>query len=146
MLCQCCHANTMSVLILCHCQTLSVLPSLCQCCRYSVSVAVTMSLLLPLCQCCRYSVSVAVTVSELPSLCHLPPICQCCHHSVTKSQSKSYDLLRMEIYIEHKIFCQLKHDQDWSVNLLSGSRQGRLLLYPFNINNIVIRTSFHNTK
>ena len=28
------------------------------------------------------------------------------------SKSKSYDLLRMEIYIEHKIFCQLKHDQD----------------------------------
>ena len=30
----------------------------------------------------------------------------------SKSKSKSYDLLRMEIYIEHKIFCQLKHDQD----------------------------------
>ena len=27
-------------------------------------------------------------------------------------KSKSYDLLRMEIYIEHKIFCQLKHDQN----------------------------------
>ena len=66
--------------------------------------------------------------------------------NITKSKSKSYDLLRMEIHIEHKIFCQLKHDQDWSVNLLSGSRPGRLLLDPFNINNIVIRTSFHNTK
>ena len=28
------------------------------------------------------------------------------------SKSKSYDLIRMEIYIEHKIFYQLKHDQD----------------------------------
>ena len=52
----------------------------------------------------------------------------------------------IKIYIEHKIFCQLKHDQDWSVNLSSGSRQGRLLLDPFNINYIVIWTSFHNTK
>ena len=30
----------------------------------------------------------------------------------SKSESKSYDLLRTEIYIEHKIFYQLKHDQD----------------------------------
>ena len=29
----------------------------------------------------------------------------------SKSKSKSYDLLRKEIYIEHKIFYQLKHDQ-----------------------------------
>ena len=30
----------------------------------------------------------------------------------SKSKSKSYDLLRTEIYIDHKIFYQLKHDQD----------------------------------
>ena len=47
----------------------------------------------------------------------------------SKSKWKSDDLLRTEIYIEHKIFYQLKHDQDWSVNLASGCRQGRLLLY-----------------
>ena len=64
----------------------------------------------------------------------------------SKSKSKSFDLLRTKIYIEHKIFCQLKHDQDWSVNLPSGSRQGRLLFDPLNINYIVIWPSFHNTK
>ena len=32
--------------------------------------------------------------------------------SHSKSKSKSYDLLRTEIYIEHKIFYQLKHDQN----------------------------------
>ena len=37
---------------------------------------------------------------------------KCMHTINSKSKSKSYDLLRMEIYIEHKIFCQLKHDQD----------------------------------
>ena len=65
------------------------------------------------------------------------------HNSKSKSKSKSYDLLRTGIYIEHEIFYQLKHDQDWSVNLPSGSRHWRL---PFNINYIVIWTSFHNTK
>ena len=43
----------------------------------------------------------------------------------------------MEIYIEHKIFNQLKHDEGRSVNFPSGSRQGRRVLDPFNINSIV---------
>ena len=30
----------------------------------------------------------------------------------SKSKSKSYDLLRTEINIEHKLFYQLKHDQN----------------------------------
>ena len=43
-------------------------------------------------------------------------------------------LLRKEIYIEHQNILTALNDQDWSVNLLSGSRHGRLLLYHFNIN------------
>ena len=55
-----------------------------------------------------------------------------------KQISNSNDLFRKEIYIEHQNILTAIHDQDWSVNLPSGSRQGRLLLYPFNINYTVI--------
>ena len=54
-----------------------------------------------------------------------------------QSQSQKF-LLRKEIYIEHQNILTAIHYQDWSVNLLSRSRQGRLLLEPFNINSTVI--------
>ena len=73
-------------------------------------------------------------------------LCKIVFIFISNSNWNSFDLLKTEIYIEHKIFYQLMHDQDWSVNLPSGSRQGRLLLDPFNINYTVIWTSFYNTK
>ena len=45
-------------------------------------------------------------------------------------------LFRNEHYREHQNILTAIHDHDWSVNLPSGSRQGRLLLYSFNINYI----------
>ena len=41
-------------------------------------------------------------------------------------------LSRKEICVEHKNILTAIHDQDWSVNLPSGSLQGRQLLDPFN--------------
>ena len=57
-----------------------------------------------------------------------------------------YALFRKEHYREHQNILPAVNDQDWSVNLPSGSRQGRLLLEPFNINYTVLWKSFHNTK
>ena len=55
-------------------------------------------------------------------------------------------LLRNEIYVEHQNILTAVHDRHLSVNLSSWSRQGRLLLHPFNINYAVIFKTFHNTK
>ena len=41
-------------------------------------------------------------------------------------------LFRKEHYIEHQNILTAIHDQNCSVNLPSGSRQGKLLLFPFN--------------
>ena len=57
-----------------------------------------------------------------------------------------------KLYSERNITENIKniltaiHDHDWSVNLPSGSRQGRLLLDTFNINYTVIWILIHNTK
>ena len=50
------------------------------------------------------------------TLSHILDITDICGQWYT-DMSKSYGLLKTEICIEHKIFYQLKHDQDWSVNL-----------------------------
>ena len=42
----------------------------------------------------------------------------------------------MEHHKEHQHILKAIHDQDLSINVPSGYRQGRLLLYPFNINYI----------
>ena len=47
-------------------------------------------------------------------------------------------LIQKGIYKEHQNILTAKQDQDLSVNLPSGSRQGRLLLDPFKINYTVI--------
>ena len=44
----------------------------------------------------------------------------------------------MEHYREHQNILTAIHDHDGSVNLPSGSRQGKLLLDPLNINYTVI--------
>ena len=62
-----------------------------------------------------------------------------------RSQRQKF-LLWKEICIEHQNILTAIHDQDWSVNLLSGSRQGRLKLDPFNINYTVIWKSYRNTN
>ena len=68
-------------------------------------------------------------------------------HDLLEVQSQSQKLLfRKEINIEHQNILTAVHDKDWSVNLPSGSRQGRLLLEPFNINYTVIWKSFQNTS
>ena len=43
-----------------------------------------------------------------------------------QSQSQKF-LFRKKIYIEHQHILTAIHDQDWSMNLPSGSRHGRLL-------------------
>ena len=55
----------------------------------------------------------------------------------TQRQNHKFLFVR-EIYKEHQNILTAIHDQDGSVNLPSGSRQGRLLLEPFNINYTVI--------
>ena len=70
-----------------------------------------------------------------------------CISVLIKSQiSNSKFLFRNQIYIENQNILTAIHDQDWSVNLPSGSRQDGLLLEPFNITYPVIWKSFHNTK
>ena len=49
-----------------------------------------------------------------------------------------YVLFRKEHYREHQNILTAIHDQDWSVDLPSRSRQGKRLLDPFNINYTVI--------
>ena len=58
-----------------------------------------------------------------------------------KFKSKVY--LERKFTYNNKLLLQLIRDQDGSVNLPSGSRQGRLLLHPFNINYTAIWKSFH---
>ena len=58
--------------------------------------------------------------------------------SLSNLNSNSIVYLRRKFTQNIEIFLQFVHDQDSSVNLPSGSRQGRLLLFPFNINYTVI--------
>ena len=46
-------------------------------------------------------------------------------HDNSQSQFKKF-LFRKEIYIERQNILTATHDQDWSVNLWTGSHQGRL--------------------
>ena len=61
-------------------------------------------------------------------------------------KSKGKFLFRKEIYIEHQNILTAIHHQNWPVNLPTGSRQGRLLLDPLNMNYTLLWKSFPNTN